>query len=99
TLLLLLSFSTRRSSDLLLLLSVGCVPAGKVNEYASKLTALIDPLKLKKLGECGAILGCQCSAGPQRDLACPWLMLVCRLGSNVRSEEHTSELQSRGHLV
>src|SRR5690554_7551764 len=35
----------------------------------------------------------------------PWIMLVCRApytspqGSGVRSEEHTSELQSRPHLV
>src|SRR5437870_10364719 len=34
------------------------------------------------------------------DVACyPWIVPHARQGMKLRSEEHTSELQSRGHLV
>src|SRR5207253_10834960 len=79
------SFPTRRSSDL----AGHADGAGNVVQPAARQSVLLD-------------LGTRLAARPLHPLQQPVAMAgvdVAVRGAVLRSEEHTSELQSRGHLV
>src|SRR5439155_27295388 len=77
------SFPTRRSSDLLF----HCLPVGSRGLWQSR------RLHLSFSGHAGAL-----PHGGSAGLSTPFAARS-RPDNSARSEEHTSELQSRGHLV
>src|SRR5207253_7416799 len=89
------SFPTRRSSDLLILTDVDAVYAdwGKPTQRPLSRITADEAERLDREGQFG-----EGSMAPKIRAAVDF---VRRTGGRavIRSEEHTSELQSRGHLV
>src|SRR5690625_2334162 len=88
------SFPTRRSSDL-----VTPPPAARWSADERRLPGAADRAMGAEARTMGAASRAPCAAGLDHRVAGPDQRAAVRRTSAARSEEHTSELQSRGHLV
>src|SRR5690606_40860042 len=85
------SFPTRRSSDLGLSLSAGRL--SRLRRGGSRTRGLVQPVGPRQRRELRA------AADPARAVRAPCAGIAERSTPRKRSEEHTSELQSRENLV
>src|SRR5207253_11279785 len=92
------SFPTRRSSDLVLLVSAAAAYAVFMRPL-DQLVLNSGALILGVWGVRSILLGSSVPGITAVDLALSVVILFLLVAITWRSEEHTSELQSRGHLV
>src|SRR5207253_10999507 len=92
------SFPTRRSSDLVVILTYESFPSEIQRQMKSMgwdVQRYVDDGNLQFIDCYSALVGGETSIKDPIDFT----EVSIQVSSKVRSEEHTSELQSRGHLV